>query len=278
MSTESSNEPLALIAGSTQMPCVVAREAQARGRQVTAVAIEGVTDRLLDDVADTVYWLQWGDVSGFLGVLGKLRSEGVRQAVMAGKVEQQRIYEGVDREAMKGLLASVPVRHTDALIQAVVNLLSSAGIELLKSTDFLQRQLAGEGVLTSRPPDEREGRDIDHGWEIAKGLAGLDIGQSVVVRDRAVVAVEAMEGTDRCIRRAGELAGPGTVVVKVAKPDQDLRFDVPVVGLSTVTTMIEAGATALCIEAGCTVIFDAEELTERADGAGLAIVARLPDR
>ena len=275
MSTESSSEPLALIAGSTQMPCVVAREARALGRQVTAVAIKGVTDEALDDVVDTVYWLEWGDVGGFLGLLGELKSQGIHEAVMAGKVEQQRIYgESADDAGMKQLLASIPVRHTDALIQTVANLLSGAGIELLDSIDFLGSHIVAAGVLTERQPDERELADIEHGWKIAKTLGGLDIGQTVIVKERAVVAIEAMEGTDACIRRAGDLAGEGTVVVKVAKPDQDLRFDVPVVGVSTVSTMVEAGASALALEAGSTVIFDRDQLVSEADEAGLSIVAR----
>ena len=274
MSTESSSETLALIAGGTQMPLVVAREAQAAGRQVTVVAIEDVTDRGIEAVVDDVRWLEWGDVDGFLSLLGELSAQGVRQAVMAGKVEQQRIYDGADNAGLQQLLASVPVRHTDALIQAVVDLLAEAGIELLDSTDFLQGHLVKEGTLTERVPDERESDDIAHGWQVAKSLGAHDIGQTVVVKDRAVVAVEAMEGTDACIRRAALLAGPGVVVIKVAKPEQDLRFDVPVVGASTVATMVAAEASALCVEAGCTVIFDPDPFREQANAAGLTIVAR----
>ncbi len=274
MSTESSSEALALIAGSTQMPLVVAREALAAGRQVIALAIVGVTDPRLADIVDDIRWLEWGDVGGFLGLLGELSTQGVRQAVMAGKVEQQRIYDGADNEAMQQLLASVPVRHTDALIQTVANLLAGAGIELLASTDFLQNHLVEEGALSERTPDERERDDIAHGWKVAKSLGAHDIGQTVVVKDRAVVAVEAMEGTDACIRRAASLAGPGVVVVKVAKPEQDLRFDVPVVGAATVATMADVEASALCVEAGCTVIFDIELFREQADAAGLAVIAR----
>jgi DUF1009 family protein len=278
VSTESSSEPLALIAGSTQMPCVVAREALAMGRDVVGVAIEGVTEREIDSIVDTVHWLDWGDVSGFLALLAKLSADGVRQAVMAGKVEQRRIYDGEgDKEGMQQLLASVPVRHTDALIQAVVNLMAGAGIELLESTDFLASHLVAAGTLTARAPDQRERDDIAHGWSIAKTLGGLDIGQAVVVKDRAVVAIEAMEGTDECIRRAAGLAGPGTVLVKVAKPEQDLRFDLPVVGASTVATMAKAGATTLCVEAGTTVIVDAERCIAEADEAGIAIVGRRED-
>jgi len=248
------------------------------GRTVIGVAIHGVTDPELDTIVDAVHWLDWGDVPGFLALLSSLNGDGVTQAVMAGKVEQQRIYDGGgDKEAMQGLLASVPIRHTDALIQAVVNLMAGAGIELLSSMDFLGDHIVGEGVLTARAPDDREREDIAHGWSVAKTLGGLDIGQSVVVKDRAVVAVEAMEGTDECVRRAAALAGPGTVLVKAAKPNQDLRFDVPVVGASTVSTMLAVGGSALCVEAGKTVIFDAERCIRDADAGGLTIFARQED-
>ena len=273
MSTASSSDSLALIAGSTQMPCVVAAEAQSLGRTVIAIAIDGVTEPAIGDVVDEVHWLKWGDVSGFLGLLGKFRSGGIKQAVMAGKVEQKRIYDTEADEGLKSVLASVPIRHTDALINAVVKLLSGAGIELLKSTDFLQHYIVNEGTLTRRTPDEREKEDIAHGWMVAKQLGALDIGQSVVVKDRAVVAVEAMEGTDECLLRARDLAGDGAVLVKVGKPGQDLRFDVPVVGASTVSAMVASGASALCIEANLTVLLDAQQFCREADSADIAVVA-----
>jgi len=263
-----------LIAGSTQMPCIVAEEARSQGRRVIAIAIEGVTEERVAALADEAHWLSWGDVGGFLSLLNELSGRGVHQAVMAGKVEQQRIYEGSDRGGLKGLLSAVPVRHTDSLLEAVVRLMGGAGIELLPSTDFLQPYIARQGTLTTRTPDDREHDDIRHGWQVAKQLGGLDIGQSVVVKDRAVVAVEAMEGTDECLRRAGRLAGPGTVLVKVAKPNQDLRFDVPVVGAETVAAMAEVGSSALCIEADMTVVFDKEALRSTADEANIAVVAR----
>ena len=274
MNTESSSEPLALIAGSTQMPCVVADEARAQGRTVTAIAIRGVTEPAIEDAVDHVHWLEWGDISGFLGLLSRFGADGIREAVMAGKVEQQRIYDDSAADGLQGVLASVPVRHTDSLIHAVVNLMSGAGIELLNSTDFLHGYLVRQGTLTRRSPDDRENEDILHGWAIAKQLGALDIGQSVVIKHRAVVALEAMEGTDECLRRAGGLAGEGTVLVKVGKPDQDLRFDVPVIGASTIATMTEIGASALCVEADVTVLFDAEQFRADADAAGIAVVAR----
>ena len=277
MSTASSSESLALIAGSTQLPCVVAAEAQAQGRTVIAIAIEGITEPEIGDVVDQVHWLEWGDVSGFLGLLGKFRSEGITQAVMAGKVEQTRIYDVDAPEGLKSILASVPIRHTDSLINAVVKLLSGAGIELLKSTDFLQHHIVNEGTLTRRAPDDREKEDIAHGWTVAKQLGALDIGQSVVVKDRAVVAVEAMEGTDECLLRARVLAGDGAVLVKVGKPGQDLRFDVPVVGASTISAMVTSGVSALCIEANLAVLLDAQQFCQEADSAGIAVVARKQD-
>ena len=277
MSTESSSEPLALIAGSTQMPCVVATEARAQGRRVIAIGIEGVTETRLNDVADEVHWLPWGDVSGFLSLLNQLSTDGVREAVMAGKVEQQRIYESGDNAGMKGLLSALPIRHTDSLLQAVANLMAGVGIELLNCTDFLQPHMVRQGTLTARGVDDREYDDISHGWRIAKQLGALDIGQSVVVKDCAIVAVEAMEGTDECLRRGGALAGAGTVLVKVAKPNQDLRFDVPVVGAETIATMAEVGASALCVEADLTVLFDAEEFRAAANAADIAVVARRQD-
>jgi DUF1009 family protein len=274
VSTASSSEPLALIAGSTQMPCIVAEQARSQGRAVIAIAIEGVTEERVAELADEAHWLSWGDVGGFLSLLNELAGRGVRAAVMAGKVEQQRIYQKSDRGGLKGLLSAVPVRHTDSLLEAIVRLMGGAGIELLPSTDFLQPYIARQGTLTRRGADDREHDDIRHGWRLAKHLGALDIGQSVVVKDRAVVAVEAMEGTDACLRRAGDLAGPGTVLVKVAKPNQDLRFDVPVVGAETIATMAAVGASALCIEADMTVVFDKDALCSAADAADIAVVAR----
>lgn len=269
----SSGKPLALIAGSTKMPMAVATEARSRGRRILALAVEGITDSDLDEVVDEVRWLQWGDVGGLFRTLGTWRLKGVREAVMAGKVEQQRIYDD-EGGSIAELTANLDAQHTDDLIGVVAGVLGEAGIELLDSSQFLEPYLVDRGVLTARAPDERERADIEHGWRIAKALGKVDVGQTVVVKERAVVAVEAMEGTDACIRRAGELSGPGAVVVKVAKPDQDRRFDLPVVGLETVATMVGAGAGVLAIEAGSTVVFDREELVERADLHDLAVVVR----
>lgn len=271
----SSSEPLGLIAGSTQMPLVVAREASDDGRRVHAVALRGITDPRLDDAAPDVRWLEWGDLPGFFALLEEWKGAGIVEAIMAGKVEQQRIYDDDVREGgIDEMLESLPTAHTDQLLGAVARVLEGAGIELLPSTRYLTSLQPAVGVLAERAPDGREQADIEHGWRVAKSLGEHDIGQTVVVKDRAVVAVEAMEGTDACIRRAGELAGPGCVVVKVAKPDQDLRFDVPVAGVNTLESMVAGGATALAVEAGITVLFDRERVVRLADQAGLAVVAR----
>jgi DUF1009 family protein len=258
------------------MPRVVAEEAAAAGREVHAVAIHGITDPALTEVAHEVRWLEWSDLQGFFGVLEAWRKLGVSEAIMAGKVEQQRMYERDDSGAMDRLIEGLPTGHTDQLLTAVANVLDGAGIELLPSTQYLARYMPAAGVVAGRPLDARELADVEHGWAIAKALGAHDIGQTVVVKEKAVVAIEGMEGTDACVRRAGELAGPGTVVIKVAKPDQDLRFDVPVVGAQTVEVMRAAGASALAFEAKMTVLFDLAAVTAAAAGA-VGILARNND-
>jgi DUF1009 family protein len=174
---------------------------------------------------------------------------------------------------MLKMLLRLPRRNTDALIGAVANELASEGIELIDSTFFLKDQLPQPGTLTRRAPDERERSDVEYGLEIARGIAGMDLGQTIVVRDRACVAIEAMEGTDAVIRRAGELVRGRLTVVKIAKPDQDMRFDVPVVGVPTIESMKDSGATCLCLTAGKTLMFDREAMVKLADRHKIAILA-----
>jgi DUF1009 family protein len=203
------------------------------------------------------------------------KREGVEKAIMAGQVKHVQIFSGAlpDLRMLK-MLVSLPRRNTDALIGGVAAELAREGIELIDSTYFLQDHLPAEGVLTRRAPDERERGDIEYGLEVAREIARLDLGQTIVVRARACVAVEAMEGTDATVRRAGTLAKGRLTVVKVAKPNQDMRFDVPVVGVPTVETMAEAGATCLCITAGKTLIFDREEMLALANRRRIAVVAK----
>jgi DUF1009 family protein len=228
-----------------------------------------------------VHWLSLGELSRLIETF---RKEGVKKAVMAGQVKHKQIFSSIRPDwRLAKLLLSLRTRSTDMLLGALAKVLVDEGIELMSSTAFLEPLLAREGVLTERAPDEQERRNIEYGLSVARAVAGFDIGQTVVVAAQACVAVEAMEGTDAAIERAGRLMGSledeastlerRLTVVKVAKPNQDMRFDVPVIGIGTVETMIRAGASCLSLEAGRTLLFDRETLLKRADEAGIAIVA-----
>jgi DUF1009 family protein len=213
---------------------------------------------------------------GHLGTCIRLLKEaGVRHAVMAGQVKHVKIFSGIVPDlTLLSVLTRLKARNTDALISAVADVLRDHGIELMNSTTLLEPLLAGSGVLTRRAPTDDEARDLEFGYRVADTIAGLDVGQAIVVKDKAVVAVEAMEGTDEMIRRAAALAGPGTRVVKVAKPSQDMRFDVPVVGVATIDVMRQAGATVLSIDARQTLLIDGAAVVSAADAAGISIVGR----
>lgn len=260
-----------LIAGNGQFPFLVLEGARVAGVAMSVAAIKEETDPRIEQLAERVAWVG-------IGQLGKMirffKREGVEKAVMAGQVKHVQIFSGALPDLrMLALLWKLPRRNTDALIGGVANELAKEGITLIDSTFFVQDNLPQPGTLTRRAPDERERGDIEYGLTIAREIARLDLGQTVVVRNRACVAVEAMEGTDAVIRRAGTLVKGKLTVVKVAKPNQDMRFDVPVVGLPTVEAMLEAGATCLCLTAGRTLIFDRAAFLQKADEAGLAIVA-----
>jgi hypothetical protein len=277
---------LGLIAGNGRFPFLLLDAARAQGLAVVVAAIREETDPEMDrravvDEGITVHWLSLGELSRLIEVFHK---EGVQKAVMAGQVRHKQIFSSIRPDwRLAKLLLNLPRRSTDALLGAVARVLGDEGIELVSSTAFLEPLLAREGVLTARAPDGEEQKNIAYGLEIARALAGFDIGQTVVVAAQACVAVEAMEGTDAVIERAGELMrtlgeGASTLerrltVVKVAKPEQDMRFDVPVIGIATVETMIRAGASCLSVEAGRTLLFDRDSLLERARQAGIAIVA-----
>jgi DUF1009 family protein len=260
-----------LIAGNGRFPFLVLEGARRMGVSMAVAAIKEETDPEIERVAERVAWIG-------VAQLGKLirffKREGVERAIMAGQVKHVQIFSGAlpDFRMIKTILR-LPRRNTDALIGAVANELKSEGIELIDSTYFLQDHIPQEGRLSRRAPTETERGDIEYGLEIAREIARLDLGQTIVVRSRACVAIEAMEGTDATIRRAGELARGKLTVIKVAKPDQDMRFDVPVVGVPTIQNMIEAGATCLCITAGKTLMFDREEMLRLADKSGIAVVA-----
>jgi DUF1009 family protein len=198
---------------------------------------------------------------------------------MAGQVKHVKIFGGFvpDLTAMS-LIGKLKAMNTDSLIGAVAELMRERGVELVNSAAFLEPLLAGEGSLSERVPTEAEHKDLQFGYKMADAIAGLDIGQTIAVKHQAVVAVEAMEGTDETIGRAGHLAGPGVTIIKVAKPNQDMRFDVPIVGLATIQAMRVAGATVLSVDAGKTLIFDREAFVASANDAGIAVVGRSPSR
>src|SRR5919107_4931076 len=260
-----------LIAGNGKFPFLVLEGARRAGVRLAVAAIREETDPAIEKVAERLTWVG-------IGQLGKMirffKREGVEKAIMAGQVKHVQIFSGALPDVrMLRMLLSLPRRNTDALIGGVAAELAREGIELIDSTHFLQDHLPAEGVLTRRAPDERERGDIDYGLEVAREIARLDLGQTIVVRARACVAIEAMEGTDAVIRRAGQLAKGRLTVVKVAKPSQDMRFDVPVVGVPTVQAMLEAGATCLCLTAGKTLMFDRDEMIKLADKHKIAVAA-----
>ena len=259
-----------LIAGNGQFPFLVVEGAKKQGASLAIAAIKEETDKRIDEVADDVTWVG-------IGQLGKMisyfKSRGVTKAMMAGQVKHVQIFSGsLPDVRMLKMLWNLPKRNTDALIGGVADELASEGIELLDSTYFLHDHLAPRGVLTKRQPSDIELGNIEYGLHIADEIARLDLGQTIVIRAKACVAIEAMEGTDATIRRAGELANGKLTVVKVAKPDQDMRFDVPVVGVPTVETMIAAGATCLSIPAGKTLIFDRDAMIALSNKNNICII------
>ncbi len=268
---------IGLIAGNGTFPFLVLDAARRLGHEVTIIAVQEEASPDLNAAAALapraeIVWLSLGQLSKCIETL---RQAGAGHAVMAGQVKHVKIFSGIlpDR-LLLSVMMRLRAKNTDALISAVADVMRDHGIELLDSTVFLTPLLATPGPIASRSPTAAEAADLAFGYRMADAIAGLDVGQTVVVKDGAVVAVEAMEGTDAVIERAGRLAGPGTRVVKVAKPSQDMRFDVPVVGLATLRAMRGAGATALSIDAGRTLVFDRQELIEAADQAGIAVVGR----
>ncbi len=276
---------LGLIAGNGRFPFLLLDAARAHGLTVVVAAIKEETAPEMNVRASTdpgvrVHWLSLGELSKLIETF---KAEGVTRAVMAGQVKHKQIFSSIRPDwRLAKLLMSLRTRNTDMLLGAVAKVLGDEGIELISSTAYLESLLAKAGVMTARAPSEDELADIAYGLSVAKAIAGYDLGQTVVVAAQACVAVEAMEGTDAAIARAGELfrtlgEGDSTLkraltVVKVAKPNQNMRFDVPVVGVATIETMRAAGATCLCVEAGRTLLFDLERMVEVADAAGICII------
>jgi DUF1009 family protein len=281
-----SDSKLGLIAGNGRFPFVLLDAARAEGLSVVVAAIREETDPEIDaraaaDPAVRVHWLSLGELSRLIDTF---KTEGVTRAVMAGQVKHTQIFSSIRPDwRLAKLLLNLRTRSTDMLLGAVAKVLADEGIELVSSTQYLEPLLAKPGVLTRRAPSEDERKDIAYGRTVARGLATYDLGQTVVIAAQACVAVEAMEGTDATIERAGTLfralgnsesiLSRTLTVVKVAKPAQDMRFDVPVIGLATIEAMARAGATCLAVEAGRTLLFDAAAIVAAADRAGIALVA-----
>ena len=260
-----------LIAGGGRFPLLVLSAARQQGHEMVAVAVKEEALPEVEDLAARCHWISLGELSKLIKIL---KQENISEAIMAGRVQHARIYSSIrpDWKLLK-LLKSLGRKNTDSLIGAVAAVLADEGIRLLDSTRFLEPYMAVEGPHTKRGPTEDEQADIDYGREIAQALAAYDIGQSVVICEKACVAVEAMEGTDAVILRAGEVSnGRRLTVVKAAKPKQDMRFDVPVVGPTTISKMKRVKATALAVEAGQTLLIDREELLAAAAEAGITIV------
>jgi DUF1009 family protein len=281
-------QSLGLIAGNGRFPFLLLDAARAHGRRVVVAAIREETDPAMNacaahDPGTTVYWLSLGELSRLIETF---QSEGVTEAVMAGQVKHKQIFSSIRPDwRLAKLLLNLRTRNTDMLLGAIAKVLSDEGIELISSTAFLEPLLAPQGVLTARAPNEQEQKDIAYGREVGAAIAGYDIGQTVLIAAQACIAVEAMEGTDATIARAGALMRTleeeastldrSLTVVKIAKPEQDVRFDVPVIGEATIVAMREARATCLALEAGRTLIFDRDAVIAAADAAGIAIVAAL---
>jgi UDP-2,3-diacylglucosamine hydrolase len=264
-----------LIAGNGRFPFLVLEGARSQGIDMAVIAIKEEADPKLAQQAQRIHWVSLGELSKTIDLL---HQEGVGHAVMAGQVKHNKIFSSIRPDwKLAKLLFALPRKNTDALIGAVAKVLQDEGIQLVDSTLFLKPLVPDAGLLSRRSPNEQEAADIAYGLGVARHIAGMDIGQTVVIADQACVAVEAMEGTDETIARAARIAsGKPLVVVKVSKPKQDMRFDVPVVGLPTIATMKAAGATALAVDAQRTLFFDRATLIAAADEAGISIQAVLP--
>lgn len=265
-------EKIGLIAGNRKFPLLFSEAAKKKGYYIVAVAIKGDTSVQLKKYTDKIYWLGLKDFSRMFKIF---KAEGITKIAMAGQISPRRLFsrEVLKDEELKGMLNSIKDKRADTIFLAIAQKLHGRGFELLDSTAFIKDYLPGKGVLTKRKPAFEEWDDIYFGMDLAKAIAYLDIGQTVAVKGKAIIAVEALEGTDNLIRRAGRIARSGAIVVKVSKPKQDMRFDIPVVGLNTVKNIVKSGVSCLAIEAGKTLFIDRDESIALANKRGVSIVA-----
>jgi UDP-2,3-diacylglucosamine hydrolase len=269
-------EKVGLIAGAGYLPLHMAEEALHRGYQVVAIAFSGFTDPTLESRITDISWLRLGQVEKAITIL---KSHGIHRVIMAGKIEKSNLMRfwslRPDRRAIR-MLRQMRDWRDDTILATVADELLKEDIVIDEITFWAGKLMARSGVMTRKAPNDGQWKDIEFGRSMAQGIGGLDIGQTVIVRNSAVIAVEAIEGTDRAIRRAGDLRIPATVVVKMAKPSQDMRFDVPGVGPSTIDSMIDAKAAVLAVESGKTMITDYEEMISKANKAKISVVGVPP--
>lgn len=267
-------DKIGLVAGNRKFPLIFAASAKKNNFSVVAVAIKGETSPQLKKFADKVYWLGLGE---FNKVVGIFKNEGVKKVIMAGQISPRKLFskEVCNNQELQELFSGIQDKKAGSIFTAIMKRLEESGLELLDSTTFIEELLPKAGTLTKMEPGFNEWEDIYFGLSLARQVAHLDIGQTVAVKHKAIVAVEALEGTDNLIKRAGSLVRGDIVVVKVSRPAQDMRFDIPVIGLNTVKNAVKAGVTCLAIEAGKTLFIDKEEGIRLADRNGLAIVAAL---
>lgn len=262
---------IGLLAGEGKLPAIFSKIAKSRGDTVIAFALKGVASDELGRHVDKVHWLEWGSLKKAMLLLA---TERINSVIMLGKLKKEEFFKkeaGLDAEAKK-VLDKIKDKKDYAILNEINNVFSKVGIKILNITDYLKDFIPAKGVLTRRAPTAGEDLDIKYGADVAKKLSGFDIGQTITVKDNTVIAVEAMEGTDETILRSGILSGGGFVVVKMARPDQDMRFDVPLVGLETIKAMIKSGAKALALESGKTILIDREDAVRLADDSGISLV------
>lgn len=262
---------IGLVAGEGRLPMVFARVAKTKGDTVIAFGLKGITSPDLERHVDKFHWVPWGSLQKALLLLA---TERIRKIIMLGKVKKDVLFnndEALDKDAKK-IFDKIKDKKDYAVLNGIKDFLKKFGVEVIDSTTYLKELIPLLGTITKREPSKEEWADINYGKDIAKAMSGFDIGQTIVVKEKTVIAVEAMEGTDQTIARSGKLMKGGFVVVKVARPDQDMRFDVPLVGLETVKTLADSGGTALALEAGKTLLMDREDVVRFANEKDIAIV------
>jgi UDP-2,3-diacylglucosamine hydrolase len=262
---------IGLVAGEGKLPVVFSKLARENGDTVVAFCLKGVTSPELETHVEKAHWLDWGHLEKGLLLLA---TERLKKIIMLGKLDKKLFFNNADKldDKAKSIISKLGDNKDYALLNEAKKFLGKLGVEVMDSTTYLKELMPSRGTLTARSPAGEESADIEYGIRVAKSLSGFDIGQSVAVKNKTVIAVEAVEGTDEMIKRAAPLASTGFVIVKVARPDQDMRFDVPLVGFSTVKTLADAGGTALALEAGRTILMDKNEVVELADERGISIV------